>query len=534
MSGFENQRALVVCAVSTPEQDADDKESMRAQERDGLAWCEKEFCEVIDVVRIPGFSRSFLTFRELMEAAEAKGEFGPTRFWEHLQSKDFDVMVVRATNRFNREQSLNSEVMARVIRAGATIYSFIDGHIHKGNYRGMSAITGYRDSVEIDEFKKKRVTGIIGRAKKGLPVSGNPPMSHRVVFDPATGEELRLELREEFAALWHHLAAILLENVPYLELERELFKRWGFGRGNRVYPPLKMHWMLFNAMFWGNNVIRWQDRTQPYWKGVWIFDPSIPAPDGVEMFWDTHEPVYTGELAELIKAELRRRTDVKNGMAKSHGTSKFTGLVACERCHNGFAYARRHRGDITHTYLVCSTTRESKRLGMKCENTGVIREERVQEWLNKHLKDWLKKGLVDIKLHNDKQDTAKQLKGLRASSGRLENRLSNLLDLIADADDDLRADYRGKIRTTKDELERCKQQLQQLEAKDRDFQRRAQIQSIQLKRIEDIGLEAFWQLEPLAINQALRALLDYARLVVDERHIIGFVDDRELTPPSQS
>lgn len=527
MAGFENELALVVCAVSTPEQDADDKESMAAQERDGLSWCANEGCEVVDIVRIPGFSRNYLTFRELMEAAEAKGEFGPTRFWEHIQNRDFTLMVVRATNRFNREQSLNAEVMARVIRAGATIYSFLDGHIHKGNYRGMSAITGYRDSTELDDLKKKRATGIVGRAKKGLPINGIPPMSHKIVFDPQTGKELRLDLRTELAPLWVDLAQLLNENVSYNSLEYELFHRWGYGRGAKPYHELKMTRLLLNPLFWGNNAIRWQDKANRYNYGVWAFAPSESAPDGVEMFWNTHEPAYTGELSELVKAELLRRRDITNGMQSKFGTSMFSGLVVCYHCHAACGYARTRRGSKEYVYLSC-TKFGTKAEGIICSNGKPIRERDVQQWLNAHLLDWLKKGEVVLDTEYEVSAQKKDIEDLTALSGRLQKRMSNLMDLVGDVDEDLRTDYLAQIRKTKDELTRCKEQLHQLEHVVRTILARSQVQGIQLNKIREIGLEAFWLQPPLTINQSLKSLFGSVRLVSRDGQIVGFVDRADL------
>lgn len=527
MGDFVGLRALIVCAVSTPEQAADDKESMEAQERDGVEWSSAERCDVVDIVRIPGFSRNFLTFRELMDAAEAKGEFGPTRLWQHIQNKDFDVMVVRATNRLNREQSLNAEIIARVIRAGASIYSFLDGHINKNNYRPMSAITGYRDSVELDELKRKREVGMIGRAKRGLPINGNPPMSHRILYNPENGHEEGLVLRPEHVGLWRDLAALLLENVAYHRLEEELFTRWGYGQNGCAYSSTRMNKLLFNAQFWGNNAIRWSEKTRPHWRGLWIFDPSEPAPDGVDMFWNTHEPVYTGTLAQLVKAELRRRTDVWNGSATRHGIGKFTGIVLCDFCHGRTSYIRKTSHEKVFTYLICNTFRQTG----SCTNGHAVREEYVQLWLNKHLERWIARGKVDLSDNLDTIESERSLEEVKLGAQVLKKRMTNYMRMEADADEDLKADYRVEIRKTKDELSRSEAQIRELDQVLQETHVLQETRAFQLERIKRQTLPVFWQQDSLAINQALKALLGATRLFTAERKIKGFIDTRVLDTP---
>ena len=50
--------------------------------------------------------------------------------------------------------------------------------------------------------------------------------------------------------------------------------------------------------------------------GMWVFDPAEPVPEGVKMWRDTHEPMLTGDLAERLKAELRRRSLAIKGSAR--------------------------------------------------------------------------------------------------------------------------------------------------------------------------------------------------------------------------
>lgn len=142
-------RALVLCSVSTVAQAKDDKVSMQQQEADGLAVCAREGWDVADVIRIPGYSRSFYTLAELVDAATADGELGPAKLQAHINARDFDVLVARSTNRFGREQSINA--------AGLTAFFALDAaHVN----RELRALLGpYRIALQ-----GKEVIGLVNSA----------------------------------------------------------------------------------------------------------------------------------------------------------------------------------------------------------------------------------------------------------------------------------------------------------------------------------------------------------------------------------
>jgi hypothetical protein len=524
-------RAIIICAVSTEEQAEDDKESMEQQERDGLAFCESEGYDVVDIIRIPGYSRSFFTLQELVEAASADGEYGPAKLQAHIYRCDFDLMWCRITNRFNREQSLNAEIIGRIVRkCGAQIHSDRDGRIHLGNYRGLTAITGYRDATEVDELVRRRAEGIVGTAKRGLPVNGTPPMSHRYVINPKTGDKERVVLREEYTALWNDLARLLLEGIPYRHLEDELYLRWGYtDQQGQPYFHSRFFRLLNSPMFWGNNVIRRKGKARSKEYGIWAFDPSVPAPNGVEMYWNTHDPVYTGELAEQVKAEMRRRTQILNGTQTRFGTNRFAGLLFCDDCHSVMSYERIKNHGKAYVYLACRSVRDGKYRRTPCDNRRAMREERVQEWIDKRLRQWVDAELVTFEDTPQKPKPDDTLK-LRAAVDKLQIKLNRFIAELIEADDDLKGDFRLQIRAVKDELTRAQAQLENAQQRQQEREVAQQSQHLTLMLIKQMGLSAFWQQPPLAVNQQLKALFGTMRLAVDDRTILGFVARTRIKP----
>ena len=525
------KRALLVCAVSTPEQAKDDKESLPAQERELTAIAEREGWDIVDVVRIPGFSRSYFTLRELAEAAAQEQEYGPKRLEDHINAADFDVMAVRSTNRFNREQSLNAEVIGKTIKlCKAEIYSVMDGWINRQNRRAMTAITGFRDSSEIDELVKRRAIGIQGRLKKGLPISGSGLFAYRVVRDPETGKALRSEVREELTPLLNDLAALLLEQVPFDHLERELFQRWGYVAANgKPYGVHIMYKMLYSPFSWGHNFYRVKGVARGRIAGLWAFDESVSPPEGYIIARNTHPPIYNGEQAEAVKAELRRRLEVSNRSSLRIGNKRFAGLVVCDECHWRYSYAYvTNRYGKTYFYMVCRNGVAERFNHTRCSNHKRMPEKIIFDFLNGHIEASLDRGLVSFDQRAVPSSARKDAERLRAAVDRLQRRLDNLIEELANADDDLKPDYRRKIRQTKDELQRAVDQAQTAEAQLHVRETAERRHESALARIQALGLPAFWEQDAAFVNRTLRDYMTGYRIVASERTILGFAPIEEI------
>jgi len=525
------ERAIVLASVSTPEQAK--KISLEQQEKDGIAYCDQHGIEVVDIIRIPGYSRRFYTLRELSEAALAKKHEGPLRLEQHLIARDFNVLVVRSTSRFAREQAINAEIISKVVKwCRGRVIPFWDGMaIDKSNYRMMIAVTGLQDSHEIDELMLRRQVGIVQLAKKGIPVSGKYPLSHYGVRDKV-GNIIRSELVKERLPMWDTLAKLILANVPYDLLETAMFEE-GYGRDGVQYTPKVFHRLLKNPFFWGNNVIRWLNQLeQPKATGLWCFDQSIPAPEGYELFYDTHNPALSGPIAEAVKEEMRRRTTVFNGQARHEGVYRFSGLVVCAICRWRLSYHQkretRNGREFIYTSLSCQKSYQRHNVQARCTNTQTINEKKIQEWLDPYLAQWLAEDMVAI--DQEQQETARgsDIVKLQDAVAILDRRVSNLVRELSDADDDLRGEFRAQLRSTKDELTRANRQLTELQRQNRERHQANELQRATLQELRELTLDRFWQQDGLYVNQMLNRLLGTVRLVGHHREIIGFVDMSQL------
>src|SRR5690606_13376034 len=67
-------------------------------------------------------------------------------------------------------------------------------------------------------------------------------------------------------------------------------------------------------------------------NGAWIYDESEPIPEGAMMFRNTHPAVWEGELADLVRTEIKRRSETVRGNSDPQRTHRFSGLGICVEC----------------------------------------------------------------------------------------------------------------------------------------------------------------------------------------------------------
>ena len=169
-------RAILLTAVSSPQQATSDKESLEMQERDLRALAAREGWDVIDVLRIPGHSRRYFNYHEFAEDMRAAGFDAADKMFAHWRARDFDVLAVWMGDRLSREQSMFAEIIARTIDARATIYDLKSGGwIKEDNYRMYAAMSGYAAASAIDALvtRGRRAQQQGARPRAGRPTGAN-------------------------------------------------------------------------------------------------------------------------------------------------------------------------------------------------------------------------------------------------------------------------------------------------------------------------------------------------------------------------
>jgi DNA invertase Pin-like site-specific DNA recombinase len=355
----QSLRVVIWAAVSTEAQAKDEKASLPAQVADARAWASANGHAVIDELVVPGFSRRYYNLPEFAAALkrETDNDAGE-RLLRYIRERAFDVFVCRDADRFGREQSMVSEVIARIIDSGARIYTLNEGWIDAQHYRMVSALTGIRAASYVDDLRRKNAMGMDKRARDGRPVTTYPPASHMRTRDER-GKSVGFAPDPDARPLVDELARLLLEGIGYQQMA-SLINAMGFKtpRGGRWTGGMILR-LYHNPVTWGH-VARYHNRThKAYAERAWTYDDEVSPPDGVIVTRNAHAPAWTGDIARQIRDELRRRAKMA-GAEASRTLYRFSGVAICAECTRplGIYYsdgkrrgvacnaARNHRFDV--------------------------------------------------------------------------------------------------------------------------------------------------------------------------------------------
>src|SRR5258708_607430 len=378
-------RALLWCAVSSKKQAEEEKASLPEQEKQQRDWDHDNHGQIVELLIAPGHSRHYIDIHECAEDMAAQGVFALKKLLEYLTHHPlpFDVFICRDTSRFGRTATMLSYVLESVIDKGGVIYSMTDGWITEDNSQFANAMGGFKTTKDIRDLLASRDEGMNRRLERGLNMYGLP-MSHMLIFD-ARGKPDHLELNPNTARLWIDLKALLLNRVPWKWIPVRLNEHGHVGENGKRLADSTLKKLLNNPYFWGHAA---KDYCQDL--GPWAYDEEFPLPEGVKVHRNTHPAVYTGNDAELIKAELRRRLMLV-GKATSETGYAYSGLLMCAECgcslvanpNNGYPNWR------------CQTRQRNPTVTF-CNEKRMISDAAVRRYVNALLEQLLADGGIEI------------------------------------------------------------------------------------------------------------------------------------------
>lgn len=509
-------------AVSTKLQSTEDRHSLPIQERDGQAFADADGGTVVDVMRVPGHSRRIKDFNLLKERALKKGIDAFARLEQHWIDRDIDVLWVRSGDRFARTQSLHSRITEELIDAGILIYAQDDGGwVDKSNYRYWIAMSGAKAAGSVDNLVLMASRTKDRKAALGLYVNSAPAWSHKAVRNDV-GRITAIVPDPAKRLIIEDAARLLLEGVSWMQMETELFERFGHGKNGKPFSSSTFHRLFHNPVFWGNNARRWYSQGTEHKRRVdlWVFDSSFPPPAETLIYYNTHEAALTGELAEQVKAELRRRRTAVRGSSRPHRTHKFAGLLLCGYCDHPLASAK---NGSHHWSWRCETRYRERQVG-QCRGQHV-RDEYVQEWLDNRLRLMVARRTPDVfedmgMVNAQGPDAAT----LKAHIADVNAKARRLIAKQASADASLAALYDEQIQQCADELKALQTRLQQLDRQSSDAARQQRAVALAtLKTEQDIDM--LWTLPEVEINRFLHRLLSGRRLVFFEREVRRVIEE---------
>jgi DNA invertase Pin-like site-specific DNA recombinase len=515
-------RAIIWTAVSTRAQaDEDEHYSLKAQEDDARALCEREDWQIVDVLRVPGHSRDYKTLERLAADARAQGIDAFDKLTAHFEACDFDVFICRDANRFGRSPSLIHQIVEYIIDdCSARIYSFNDGWIDSSNADIFAMIKAYTTKKEMRWIRDMGVRGKDKLAERGL-IPHIMPMTHIAVRDERTGRQARVEVNEAKRRLWDDIADLLLAGVGWNILPRELEARGHVddGTGKR-YSYGKLYRLMYSPLTWGHTARRWgYEKTRKAGGGVWAFDESEPLPANVLLFRHRIPAVWTGETAERLKAELRRRVEMV-GSRRPQNTHRFSGLVLCAECRRAMVVHSTGRGRYG---LYCNTHLRRSYLPRDCTNTRIVNFEYLQDFFNTRLSRALDASLPDMLAQYSPAEPgryAEQLAAAEADRAALVKQVERLIGEQAAAPDELQPIYRDQLKAHADRLNALTNEVHRLQAHAEEASTTTAAQTRELSAIRDMTLDAFWKLPDREINQRLRAMMGSWRFLARGGEIV--------------
>lgn len=520
-------RAAIWCAVSTHAQHEPEKVSLPEQEEQSRLHAQKNGWQVVDLMKVPGHSRRYIDFHELAADAAKESIDAFYRLKAHWEAKGFDVLIIRDGDRFARTQAFHAYITEQVIKCGATIYSLQDGLIDERNYRMWIAMSGFKAAGEIDRLVKARDSAMTSLAKRGLPITSRIPISHRAVRDEKTGKVIRFEVNESRRRMWDDLAILILEGVAWERIERELYHRYGHvnDQGEMFYP-LYMHRVVMRPLFWGH-MARFhcsKESKNGFKTGRWVYDESEPVPEGTLVFRNTHNAVWTGELADRVRQELDRRSQHIRGRARPQTTHILSGLVICGEC-GAFMSVFADRGS-KYRGVFCPASKGKATLRHSCSNRGVTNQRIIIARLNAYLAQMLCDNTTDIFTDQvtDMPNLESRVTRLNADIAALEDRVRIAVRKQTTAREEVQHIFDEEIEKLSDQLKAMRQSRSQLQGETLATQNKTAVRQASLEDLASLTLERFWQQESRAINQTLHRLMGNRRLVVLGGDIQGTVE----------
>jgi hypothetical protein len=333
-------------------------------------------------------------------------------------------------------------------------------------------------------------------------------------------------VNEDRRRLWDDLALLILEGVAWERIEQELYHRFGhvMDSGKPFYAHY-MYRLIMKPLFWGHTARNHNSATSKngYKFGNWIYDESEPIPEGAMIFRNTHPAIWDGELADLIRTEVKRRSETVRGNTDPARTHRFSGLGVCAECSSFLATFVNdgYRG------LICPAgkVKSSPKLP-ECGNGKIINERKIIARMNDYLQQMLEQNTTDVFGEEDstQSNTHERLGKLTVEIALLEEQARTLIRRQASAGEELQVLYDEELNQINARLRNMRSTRLALQAQTIADQQTETMQTVSLGELASMTLEAFWKQESRYINQMLHRLMGKKRLLGLKGEIIGVAE----------
>lgn len=514
------KRAVIWLAVSSAPQASEDKVSLPEQENAAMMWCIQNGYDVVEILRVDGYSRRESDIVAALEDFAKQGVTAYQRLRELWAQKGFDVLVAYNHSRLGRSSTLHSFVIENTIRAGASVYLLDGGWINLDGLRFQIALGNIAATADVDRLIKARRVAFDKRVEQGLPVSSQLVMSHKVVRDH-NGKAIGIAVDEKKRPLFSAVAELLLEGVSFREIEKQLHKRYGYynTRLGRAYSSGRMYQVLYSPVFWGHNARGFKLKGKHDANSLWRIEPGHLIPHGVIVSYNTHEPMYADDLGQQVIAEIKRRIPTR-GAQRPHHSMAFTNVVVCAEC--GYFMTVAYKQQDTYTHMKCFSHWRQTATRSDCSQRQAISVDSLRRYIDQLLSHILQNNLSildELKLPIDR--VRERITLLEREISRKTNHVRQLIHDQADASDQTRHIYSDEIVKSDHQLSKLNTQLSQLVLEEARYLSRTQNLGSLRERLNELSLDVFWNLPPQEINQLILAILGDKRIFVLDGEVMG-------------
>jgi len=506
-------RAVGLIAVSSDKQVQG--VSLDEQEAQVRARCEREGWSLTEMIVLPGVSRSNPDIITIFSGQDP--QFAPyRRLRELINGKKFDVLVSYDNGRIARSKSLFVYIAENCIANKIKVCTIISGDITEDNEDIATLLGATGATAGLKRFVKMTKAAMLARMDAGLTITQVPP-THRVVRDDK-GDPLRLEVREDRRRLFEDAALLLLEGTGWDLMALTMQTRFGHvnSKTGKRYPP-SFYFRVFHSPFtWGVTAYGYMNK-----HGLWAFDESEPVPEGVSLNRQPVPPVppvWTGERALAIQAELRRRNKAIHGHASPYRTYKFTGLFLCDGCERIMVIGR---SSTTTIFWGCLSRRQGKFSPVKCDQRKRIRDDIAVEQLKAFFKRMAERHLNDVSemvINPKRYVVTTRIESLKQELDALEQEIDVMIIEQSKAPIAVRERYQRLI-VEADERRATLKGLLASAMTDIDSVSETESRRLAFDEMMHLG-DRFWELETRQINQVLHRVMGRIRFVVRNGRII--------------
>ena len=495
-------RAIIWLAVSTIG-DKNHEVSIPSQREEALAYCQDKQWSVVDTLEVPAHKFS-IEYMDYAKEMLGEGISAYQSLLNHWKVQDFDVLVVNDKHRFAQSRTLTAYIIERTLDSGATIYSLTDGIINQTNYHIWLSMTYFSPAVSVEGMVERRKLGVDARVRKGLPPNGQVPISHRVVRDENNGKVLYVTRNEETSKMWDDLAQLILAGLSWRQISTRMYEE--FGHTNPEGKPYSYRFfykLVYTPSFWGSIALNFKHQS----FGAWVYDEAEIVPEGVVINRGVHPAVWTGELAERIKAELRRREEENLPRKRDTGIDMFDNIFVCADCGGQMTHA------IEDTWTIWRCT----------QHANSITDHKAKQYIDGLLRQMVEQNNPDMLLQiqpMQRDELVQSLNQTQHDMVRLQKQLERLLLQQAITEEaNLRTTYDTVIQSTYQELKELQERHAHL------WQRSGELTETQrqaaYRQFTERSVDEFWNTSPATINRTLLGLMDSRRFVVKNKEIIG-------------